>query len=183
MITKHSLVFTVLFIAIFFGAPLSLAENSSPEGILPSVPFPLNSSHSQGPDYELLLVDLPVSESTTSPGGVLQPTLVIRNTGSDSQTDSSVNITGYLDNSSLIPVSGKFPGLPAGQEKTISFSYLIPENTEYGRYIFSAVIDPDNLTSDTNISNNALKAGGIVSVTPPDDDAFIGCEACWEGYR
>lgn len=168
MITKHSLVLTVLFITIFFVAPPSLAENSS---------------HSQGPDYELLLVDLPVSESTTFPGEVLHPTLTIKNTGSDAQADSYVSIAGYLDNSSLILVSGKFPGLPTGEEKIISLSYLIPENTEYGRYTFSAVIDPDDLTSDTNISNNALKAGGIVSVTPPDDDAFIGCEACWEGHR
>ncbi|HOL40243.1 hypothetical protein [Methanospirillum sp.] len=135
-----------------------------------------------GPDYEVRDVEVLVAESTTSPGGVLHPSVRVANTGSDDIPSYMVTVSAFLGNITLVPVNGAFQSLPAGQETTFSLEYKIPETIDFGGYTFSILIDPDQ-THDINISNNMKKAGGMVSITPPDDDSFIGCEACWEGYR
>lgn len=135
-----------------------------------------------GPDYQVRTVEVMVSESTTSPGGVLHPSVRVANTGSDDTPSYMVNVSAFLGNITLVPVKGAFESLPAGEETTLSLEYKIPETINFGGYTFSVLIDPDQ-THDINISNNMKKAGGMVSITSPDDDSFIGCEACWEGYR
>lgn len=141
------------------------------------------SAAGSSPDYRLVSVELPVTESTIFPGGTLHPTIYVTNDGAGSITDKEINVSGFLGNTSLIPVTSTIPSLPAGEDKIVTLAFQIPESFEFGGYALTVILDPEQETPDTNISNNNGKAGGMVSITPPDDEEFIGCEACWEGYR
>lgn len=167
----------LIFSGIGAADVLSLDDNATPSQ------SPVTHSTGFGPDYQVRFVDIPVYESTTQKGGVLHPSLGVKNTGLNDTPGHMVNVSGYLGTFPLDPVTSTFPALMAGEEKTMTLTYKLPNTIEYGGYIFSVMIDPDNLTHDTNTTNNMKKAGGMISITSPDDDSFIGCEACWEGYR
>lgn len=175
-------VFLMLVLFLVFSG-IGSAEILSPEDNGAKNQSPVSPSTSFGPDYLVRFVDIPVYESTTQRGGVLHPSLGVKNAGMNDTPGSMVNVSGYLGTFPLLPVTSTFPALMAGEEKTMTLEYKLPDMIEYGGYAFSVMIDPDNLILDTNASNNMKKAGGMVSITSPDDDSFIGCEACWEGYR
>ena len=78
---------------------------------------------------------------------------------------------------------GKINPLKSGQEEYFPITFQIPGDIEYGKYKFYVVVDPGRNTRDINIKNNRINAGGMVIITTPDDDSFVGCEACWKGYR
>jgi len=136
-----------------------------------------------GPDYQVRSVKIPSYESPAKKGDVLHPVLLVRNAGYNDTLGSQVNVSAFLGNYPLLPVVSIFPALMAEQEKMITLAYKIPDTISYGGYAFSITIDPGHHINDTNTSNNMKKAGGIVMITTPDDDSFIGCEACWAGYR
>ncbi len=135
------------------------------------------------PDYHVLSVEIPVAESTTSPGGILHPSLEIINTGQSDTRTTNVTINGSLNTLPLIPIHNTIMPLASGEAKKTILEYKIPPSIAYGAYTFSITIDPEHATGDLNPENNTQKAGGILSITPPDDDRFIGCEACWKGYK
>lgn len=168
-------------ILVFSG--IGAAETMSPEDNTTNNQSLTPPPSGFGPDYQVRFVDMPVYESTTQKGGVLHPSLGVKNAGMNDTPGSMVNVSGYLGTYPLVPVTSTFPALMAGEEKTMTLAYKLPNTIEYGGYVFSVRIDPDNLTHDSNTTNNMKKAGGMVSITSPDDDSFIGCEACWEGYR
>ena len=183
MTRTHGLVLTIVLLFSMIFSTYGMAENLSSADDPVMVQPALNTPYQQGPDYELVLVELPVSESQIFPGGLLHPSLIIKNAGSAGLEGGLVNISGYLGNISLIPVSGSIPALKEGEKQMVTLTFQIPDTFDFGGYVFSLMVDPDVQTSDTNVSNNGGKAGGIISITPPDDNEFIGCEACWEGYR
>ncbi len=171
----------MLLVFLFLSPALGSVQESPRDNATDTISLTAGSEKI-GPDYQVRHVEVMVSESTTSPGGVLHPSVRVANTGSDDTPSYMVNVSAFLGNITLVPVKGAFDSLPAGEETTLSLEYKIPETIDFGGYIFSVLIDPDQ-THDINISNNMKKAGGMVSITSPDDDSFIGCEACWEGYR
>ena len=140
-------------------------------------------SSSNGPVFEVLMVDLPVMESTTAPGGTIHPTITLANIGGDDPDENGVEIAGYLKHSQLIPVTAKVPSIKPGETAKRTLSYLIPDSLEFGVYTLSLVVDPNNLISLQSDDTKSKKAGGMVSIVSPDDDSFIGCEECWTGYR
>ncbi|OQA60472.1 MAG: hypothetical protein BWY45_00175 [Euryarchaeota archaeon ADurb.Bin294] len=181
MIQKSDFLIFILLILFFsgYGAADAIITDDTMTHDDPAV----SVSASDGPDYLVRFVDVPVYESTTYRGGVIHPSLGVKNTGMNDTSGDMVNVSGYLGSYLLLPVISTFPALMGGQEQTITLEYKLPDTIEYGGYVFSVMIDPDNLTHDTNTTNNMKKAGGMISITSPDDDSFIGCEACWEGYR
>jgi len=181
MIRSPCFLIFMLFILFFSG--YGAADVIKPEDSMTYDDPAVSVSAGDGPDYLVRFVDVPVYESTTFRGGVLHPSLGVKNTGMNDTSGGMVNVSGYLGDFLLLPVISTFPALMAGQEQTITLEYKLPDTIEYGGYVFSVMIDPDNLTHDTNTTNNMKKAGGMISITSPDDDSFIGCEACWEGYR
>ena len=142
-----------------------------------------NSALSNGPVLEVLMVELPVMESTTAPGGAIHPVITLANTGEDDPDEKEVEIAGYLMHTQLIPVSAKIPSIKAGQTAKHSLSYRIPDYLEYGVYTLSLMVDPNRLIPTRSGDTNSKKAGGMVSIVSPEDDSFIGCEECWAGYR
>lgn len=142
-----------------------------------------HSPPSNGPVFEILMVDLPVMESTTAPGGTIHPKITLVNMGEDDPDEKGVEIAGYLKNTQLIPVTAKIPSIKAGDTAKGTLSYLIPDSLEYGVYTLSLVVDPNNLITTQSKDTRSKKAGGMVSIVSPEDDSFIGCKECWAGYR
>ncbi|MDD1725017.1 MAG: hypothetical protein LUQ07_07805 [Methanospirillum sp.] len=148
---------------------------------------PINISEmtpeSNGPDYLVESIDLPVSEGITSPGAEIHPVIRVKNTGNREPETGQIPVSGYLNDTPLIPVSSLIPSNWEGKAREYTLSYKLPDSLNYGAYHLYLVIDPEGNTRDTNTSNNTGKAGGMLSVASPDTDEFFGCEACWKGYR
>jgi|GEM_PF-1599660 len=135
------------------------------------------------PDYVINRIELPVSEGITSPGKSIHPEILIKNEGKTDPESTGLEINAYLNDTPLTCVSVMINPPAGNEEKSYSLVYQIPEFMEFGRYKLHLVLDPENRTKDINTSNNLASPGGIISITPPDDDTFIGCEACWKNYR
>jgi hypothetical protein len=182
MIYKSSLFTAILIIVLVFSATGSALETVTEDNATINLSLSAFPS-APGPDYQVRSVKIPSYESPAKKGDVLHPSLLVKNAGYNDTAGNQVNVSAYLGNYPLLPVVSTFPALMAEQERKITLAYKIPDIISYGGYAFSVTIDPDNLTNDTNTSNNMNKAGVIVMITTPDDDSFIGCEACWAGYR
>lgn len=163
----HSIITTILILSFFI--PVIIAEENISK---------------QGPDYEISDAVLSMAESMSSPGATIHPVITIKNNGSNSSDTQAINISARFGNGTILsPISAEIPILKAGERKVITLVYSIPQNTEYGGYDLFFEVDPDNKINDINRINNKKKATGTVSILPPDDEEFLGCEACWEGYR
>ena len=136
-----------------------------------------------GPDYELVDVVVSMSETTPGPGAVIHPVLTIQNNASNASDNRTINVSAYLRNTTLIPVSAQVPAIQAGDRKVVAVSFLIPDTIEFGGYPLYLELDPDQETGDIKPDNNRRRAGGILTITIPEEEEFFGCEACWEGYR
>jgi hypothetical protein len=135
------------------------------------------------PDYSVSGIVLPVSEGIISPGSSLHPVLTLKNEGASDPGNRDVEIKGYLNDTLLKGVSARIIAPGAGEEMVYTLVYQLPDTIEYGNYRLFLVVEPGIMVKETNTSNNRGKAGGMVSITPPDDNSFIGCEACWEKYK
>ena len=147
--------------------------------------IPINGTmtkEGKGPDYLVVSVDLPVSESITSPGSVIHPVITVKNIGDREPGVNQLSVGGYLNDTPLIPTSSISP-LYEGEEKQYTLSFDLPESLSYGGYHLYLIVDPEGKTRDINTTNNRGKAGGMLSVSSPDKEEFFGCEECWRGYR
>lgn len=138
---------------------------------------------SDSPVLEIVSVELPVIESTLSPGGMIHPEITLFNAGEVDLGENGIEIAGYVMNTQLIPLSAKTPMIKAGERAKYPLSYRIPDYLDYGGYTVSLVVDPNYLITTQSKDTRSKKAGGMVSVVSHDDDSFIGCEECWAGYR
>lgn len=182
MMVKISVFLVLLVLFLVLSVP-GLALETSPEENATENQSVSTLPLISGTDYLVQSVKVPIYESTANKGDILHPSLIVKNTGYNDTTKNHINVSAYLGNYPLLPVTSTFPALMAGQERQVFLAYKIPGTIGYGGYVLSVIVDPDNLTHDTNTSNNMKKAGGIITINSPDDDTFIGCEACWAGYR
>jgi hypothetical protein len=142
-----------------------------------------NENLKEAPDYTITHIELPVSEGIISPGKSIHPIITIKNEGITDPNGTGMEIGGYLNDTPLTRISVKIEPPGAGEEKSYSLVYQLPDSMELKSYKLSLILDPEKRTMDINSTNNRGTAGGMVSITPPDDDSFIGCEACWKNYK
>ena len=103
------------------------------------------------PDYNVISLNLPLSEGIISPGGIIHPVVRIRNEGFNDSNQTGIQINGYLNDTPLVFVTGKINPLKSGQEEYFPITFQIPGDIEYGKYKFYVVVDPGRNTRDNNI--------------------------------
>lgn len=160
MIRNHFLALTILLLLSLIFFSHGLAENMSSSHDEKMIQSDLNAPIGQGPDYQLVYVELPVSESTIFPGGLLHPSLIIRNAGTSGLEGSVVNVSGYLGNISLIPVSGSFPTLKEGEEQVAEV-----KASEQGTVTSEPTKTPVSDNQEDLFSGTFSLPSGIVNIT------------------
>lgn len=129
--------------------------------------------------YIIEEITIPSNYMWINPGSSIKPEIVIKNTGDDDTTTVPIQVHAYLGESMLIPEEAQISPMAHGERKKFTLSYSIPSNLEYGMYDLTLVVDPNLLTG----KGDGHTGGGKISLSTPDDDSFIGCEACWAKYR
>ena len=137
-----------------------------------------NKSISQGPYYIITGVSLPTQTTWINSGSYLYPNITLNNIGEDDKTAQNIEIDATLGLYPLISRNNRITPLKAGETRTISPDYLIPNMVPSGEYALSISIRKDMDTNSTNTRNATVtveKAVNIKFASPKGKVSNCGC--------
>ncbi len=141
-------------------------------------PDQANTSIPQGPDYIIAGVSLPPQKTWINSGTYLYPNITLSNIGEDDKSAQNIEIDATLGLYPLLSRNNRITPLKAGETRTISPDYLIPNMVPSGEYALSISIHKDSDTNSTNTGNATVtveKAVNIKFATPKAKVSNCGC--------
>jgi hypothetical protein len=137
-----------------------------------------NTGISQGPDYIITGVSLPPQTSWINSGSYLYPNITLSNIGEDDRAAQNIEVDATLGLYPLISRNNRVTPLKAGETRTISPDYLIPNMVPSGEYALSISIHKDMETNRTNTGNATITVDKAVNIKFTSQKAKVSNCGC-----
>ncbi len=116
------------------------------------------------PNYEITKVSMPVQTAWIEPGTYISPNITIINAGSDDTSSQLVQLQAFLGKYQLISKNNTFSVFKAGEERTVTPDYLVPNGVPTGEYTLTVSINRGKEEGGEDTENNKASAPDQLNV-------------------